>query len=160
MRAARRTRMKKPHRSGAKVSIEGACRLRQRQTHRHHTTVGCTARGAEKAPPGSGAKLILRSSCFLGLAVSPGGRNVQQAHFDNARPQRWLHSTGRRSHEKAPPKRGRVPKRGCGLRRMQGKQPTPKHYHRNGCTVSSMQTWTNSCRDGPPLLAGNFEHST
>ena len=44
LRAARRTRKKKPRRSGAS-SIEGACRLRQRQTHRHHITVRCTAQG-------------------------------------------------------------------------------------------------------------------
>jgi hypothetical protein len=31
-----------------------------------------------KAPPRGGAKLVLRSSCFLGLAVSPGGRNVSK----------------------------------------------------------------------------------
>ena len=51
LRAARRTRMKKPRRSGAKVSIEGACRLRQRQTHRDNTTAGCTARAAPQKKP-------------------------------------------------------------------------------------------------------------
>ena len=49
---------KKPRRSGAKVLSEEDCRDARSNgnPHRHHTTVGCTAHGAEKAPPGSGAK--------------------------------------------------------------------------------------------------------
>jgi hypothetical protein len=55
--------MKKPRCGGAKSGlIEGLPSCDARQTHRDNTTAGCTARGAEKAPPGSGAKSTMRAA--------------------------------------------------------------------------------------------------
>ena len=74
--------------------------------------------------------------CHLTGLADPSGK--QQAHHPNAQPHRWLHTAqGGRSHEKAPQRR-----KASGARSHEGppedtrkRQPTPRHYHRNGCTA-------------------------